>query len=342
MTTRLTRRNFLGTTALGAALSMTGSVSSLFADEAAGKSYKTTLYKAFIAGEPTPEACKAHAEAGFNGLEVTNWNATADQIKANRKIAEDYGLRVHSIMRGWANLNAEDEAARKESVESIKTAIRTAALYGADAILLVPCKVGGFEWKEGEPRIPNPKDFQIEFDPATCRVNKVVEGDNAPFADYIHLQNRATELTFQALQDVIPTAAYEGVTVALENVWNNLWVKPEFYAAFVNMFDDLWIKSYFDLGNHAKYADPCDWLRAIGKNNLAKLHIKDFRVDPAKDNTGLDGFVGLGTGTIDWVAVRNAIDEVGYNGWVSYEEGAYSPAEYGRRLDQFFGGVKIG
>lgn len=307
------------------------------------KNFKTVLFKSFIADSPTPEVCKAHAEAGFQGLEVKSWDASEDQIRKGKQVADDFGLRVHSVMRGWStNLNSEEEGVRRQSLETIRKSIQTAALYGAETVLLVPCVVGWFERRQGDPLVPNPNEFRIEFDPATCQVLKAVEGDNSPYADYIRLQNRATELTFQSLQEVTAAAAYEGVRIGIENVWNNLWVTPELFSAFIALFDSPWVKAYFDLGNHAKYADAEDYLRAIGKRDLCKLHLKEFRVDPTKVNTSLEGFVPFGTGTIDWPSVRETLDEIGYSGWVSYEEEAYSPAEYGRRLDQFFRGERIG
>lgn len=335
--TRLTRRAFLGTTAaLGAAIPMTELTGALFAQEAAAKAYKTKLYKAFIADAPNAENCKAHADAGFEGLEATKWDIEPDEAKKNRKIAEDCGLRVHSVMRGWASLNADDPAERKASAESIKKAIRTAAAYGADAVLVVPCRI--------DAPAPRPWDFQIEFDPSNCRVSKIAAGDNAPYAEYIDLHNKATERTFEALQDVIPVAAYEGVTITLENVWNNLWVKPELAAAFVKMFDNRWVRAYLDLGNHVKYAPPVEWLRTMGPDLITKLHIKDYRLDDetkATTKAEWKGFCGMGHGTVDWVEVRDEIEKLGISSWISYEESNYTPAEYGVIMDDFVNGRKI-
>lgn len=333
---RMTRRDFFGTTAMGAALSMMGT-RSLFADNCGG--FKTKLYKAFICSEPTEDNLKAHAEAGFEGFEVTNWNQTEEEIKAGKKMADDYGLRVHSIMRGWASLDASDEAERKASLETIRIAIRNAALYGADAILLVPGRIGTLDGK-GYP-IPNPGDLHIEFDPETTMISKVVDGDNTPYQPYINEHNRVAQQTFDDLQEVIPTAAYYGVTIALENVWNNLWLLPDIFAAYVKRFNNYWVKAYFDLGNHTKYAPASDWLRALGNEYIAKLHLKEFKIEEGNPNTMFDGFVGFGTGSVDWKAVRKTIDEIGYNGWVSYEENAYDAAGYGKRMDQWIKGEDV-
>ena len=78
---------------------------------------------------------------------------------------------------------------------------------------------------------------------------------------------------------MIPAAEKAGVRIAIENVWNNLWVKPELHANFVASFQSPWVRAYFDIGNHVKYAPPQDWIRTLGKL-LAKCHVKDFKLDP--------------------------------------------------------------
>lgn len=220
--------------------------------------------------------------------------------------------------------------AHKRSRLNLKEVGEVAAAHGASALLLVPGRVGV--------RGPNPAQFNIAFDPKTLRVSAVVRGDNAPFADYIAAQNRATELTSAAMDRLIPVAAREGVIIAHENVWNNLWVLPELAAAFVRSFDSPWVGAYLDLGNHVRYAPTEQWLRAFG-SSIVKLHIKDFKIDRAKENDG--EFVPIGRGSIDWKSVRSVIEEVGYNGWVTVEEKGYADAEYSALMDRFFAGQDL-
>ena len=51
-----------------------------------------------------------------------------------------------------------------------------------------------------------------------------------------------------------------GVVIMIENVWNNLWVKPAIFQHFVASFQNPWIRTYFDIGNHVKYAPPEQWI----------------------------------------------------------------------------------
>jgi hexulose-6-phosphate isomerase len=119
------------------------------------------------------------------------------------------------------------------------------------------------------------------------------------------------------------------VVIALENVWNNLWVKPALYKHFIASFANPWVKSYFDIGNHVKYAPPQDWIKALGPL-IAKVHIKDFQL-----NTDGHGgkFVHPRDGSIDWPVVRRALSDVGYDGWATIEDGGLELAEFSRRLD---------
>ncbi|MDR2849710.1 MAG: sugar phosphate isomerase/epimerase [Verrucomicrobiota bacterium] len=319
----MNRRGFLRLAA-GAGLLAGGAFPARAAE---GSAFKTNLRKALLAQVADDATCERIAKAGFPGLELMNKDVTLEQAAQGRATAQKHGLRIHSFMGGWADFNNADEAKRSASIEDVKRLIRLTAAYGADAILLVPCRAGG--------NLPKPSQFKIDFDPATLRVKTVVEGDNAPFAEYIAVQNRATELTRSAVEELIPVAVEAGVVVALENVWNNLWVQPDFAAALVRSFGHKQVKAYLDLGNSIRYAQTEQWLRALGPQ-IVKMHIKDFKIDREKKNDG--DFVPIGQGSIDWVSVRKVIDEIGYNGWVSIESGGYTDAEHSALMDRFFAG----
>ncbi len=327
-----TRRDFMKTAAFGAgaaALTMNfNGTSSLVNAAEAAKSYKTQLHKAFIVDKITPENMEQLASIGVEGVETTLWDIDVEEAREARKIAEAAGIKIHSVMRAWTNFNVPESA--EADIQSVVRALRAAAAYGASTILLVPCRIGN----PG----PLPWDFNVEFDPTTLMISKVVDGDNAPYAEYIKLHNEATEASYRCLAPTLPVAAYEGVTIGLENVWNNLWCTPELYAAFVKSFDNVWVKAYFDLGNHVKYAKTEDWLRALGKNSIVKLHIKDFLFNKEK---GGGEFIPIGKGSVDWISVRNVIEELEYDGFVTLESGGYSNEQHVKIFENFFNGVNI-
>ncbi len=323
----MNRRNFLKTAAAA------GIVSGLpLASRAAERAaFKTKLQKALIAGVADDATCERIAKAGFPGMELQKKDVTIEQAEQGRLTAEKHGLKIHSFMGGWADLNNADPAARRKSIDDVKRLIQVTAAYGADAILLVPCgRLGGV--------MPKPSQFKIDYDPKTLIVKSVVAGDNAPFAAYIEAQNKATELTRIAVEELIPVAARANVTLALENVWNNLWVLPDFAAGFVRSFNDKQVRAYLDLGNSIRYVQTEAWLRALNKT-IVKLHIKDFKIDREKNNDG--DFVPIGQGSIDWKSVRAVIDEIGYNGWVTIESGGFTDSEHSALMDRFFAGMGV-
>ena len=334
MSRNLSRRRFLGTSAAVTAGMFAVSHMSFPvapAQEPAAGSFKTHLWKAAICGEPTDALFGPLVEAGFNGVETTLWDTTPQKAVAARRIAARHGMRIHSVMRGWAEFNHTDDAARQKTIDDTAHAIRVAAAYGADTILLVPCRVGGMA-------MPAPWDFEIDFDPETLMVNKVVAGDNSPYKDYIEAQNRSTKMSVEAINSLIPLAAELGVVIALENVWNNLWVLPEFFAAFVRSFDNIWVRTYLDLGNHFRYRKTEDWVMACG-TTIIKTHCKDFLYNQERPNGG--DWKHLHEGSINWPEVRKCLDAVNYNGWMTDETGAPTDAELARRMDAIIAGKKL-
>jgi L-ribulose-5-phosphate 3-epimerase len=315
MNNTFTRRQFIKGTAAAGLLSL------MPHSPATAAPFRYRIRKAMIVAEVTPQAMEPLKEAGFEGVETTHV-CSESEAKKGRAVAEKLGMKVHSVLRGWMDFNSSDPGKVEDSIEKTRYSLRAAKAYGADAILLVPCRV------EGIP-MPEAWDFKIDFDSKTGHVTRVVAGDNEPFATYIKAQNKATDMTKAAVEKIIPLAEELKVIIAIENVWNNLWVKPDLFRHFIASFSHPWVKAYFDIGNHVKYAPPQDWVRALGPL-IVKLHVKDFKLNP--DGHG-GKFVHPRDGSIDWPAVRRALDEVGYDGWGTIEDKGLPLAEFNRRFD---------
>jgi L-ribulose-5-phosphate 3-epimerase len=195
-------------------------------------------------------------------------------------------------------------------------------------VLLVPCRIGGMP-------MPEAWEFEIEFDEQTGMVRKVAAGDNAKYQEYIDAHNHATKTSTEAVKRLIPVAEKTGVVIALENVWNNLWVKPAIFKNFVASFDSPWVQAYFDIGNHVKYAPAEEWIRELGKL-IVKCHVKDFQLNP--DGRG-GRFVDIRDGSVDWPVVRQALDDIGYSDFMTIEgSGGLSLEERSKRLDLIIAG----
>jgi len=312
----LSRRNFLLASASTAALAL--------ARPGWAAEDKKTLHKALI-GTPTKQVLEAWKAVGFEGIEATNWQASPQEAEAARKLAESLGMRIHSVLFGWAEMNA-GPAGMEKNLSQIRTALRAAQAFGADALLLVPCRIGGM-------KIPRPRDFDIRFDETTGHLRQVVAGDNTPYQEYMEAHNQAVDASREGVKRLIPDAEKSGVIIALENVWNNLWVKPDLFAHFVASFNSRWVQAYFDIGNHVKYAPPEQWIRTLGKL-IVKCHVKDFRLSAV----GEGDFCEIREGSVNWPAVRKALDEIGYSGWLTIEDANLPLAELSKRLDRIIAG----
>lgn len=298
------------------------------ASQKAKKTFKTSLYKSLVCGRPDATLFEKAVAIGIHGFEASKLDITAAEARSLRNLADNYGVRVHSSMQR-AKFNSPDETEREQSFQAFSNAIRVASAYGQDTILCVPARI-----KDTGPR---PWEFRLEFDPGTCHLTRVVEGDNAPYREYMTQHNEATDMALKYIERLIPVAASEGVTICLENVWNNLWVCPKLIAAVIDHFNCRWIKSYYDLGNHVKYYRVEEGLRTLGAGRIAKLHIKDFTTDRNEQYGGR--FVPIGRGEIDWISVRDVLEEIGFNGWITVEDiPFYTDAEFSRILQAFFEG----
>ena len=290
--------------------------------------FKTKLRKALIVKKPVENELKRLKEAGFDGVE--SGVMPLSEAMQCRAVAEKLGMKIHSVLRGWAEFNSSDKGRYEGSYAVTEDALRAAQALGADTVLLVPCRLDA-----KRVAIPKPHEFVIEFDQETGHLTRVVAGDNAPYADYLKAHNHASDSSMEAVKRLIPLAEKCGVIIAIENVWNNLWVKPEIFQHFIASFHSPWVRAYFDIGNHVKYAPPEEWILTLGKL-IVKCHVKDFKLSETEPGNGK--FVNIREGSVNWPAVRAALDKIGYNGWLTIEGGNLSEHEHSRRLDLIIAG----
>ncbi len=288
--------------------------------------FKYALKKAVIVGRPTVENLKPIKDAGFDGVE-TNAILPPDEAARSREAAAQVGVSIHSVLRGWASFNSAKPEEVAASWQQSADALRAAKAYGADAVLLVPCRIGGMA-------MPQPWEFKVKFDPATGHLTQVVDGDNAPYQDYLAAHDHAWDTSLAQLKKLAAVADETGVVIAVENVWNNLFVDPYHFAAFIDAVGHPLVQVYFDLGNQVKYGPTPDWVRILGRR-IAKCHVKDFKL---KEDGHGGSFVNIRDGSNDWPAIRRALDAIGYGGWMTIEGGNLSLAEHSQRLGEIIAG----
>lgn len=229
-------------------------------------------------------------DAGFDGVELAldengfvNMGTTkedADKIKA---LAQKYGLELYSVASGlyWKqNYTANSEQVRRNAIEITKKQLQVAAWLGCQSILVVPGSVG------------------IDFEPDS----EIVEYDTA------------YDRCLAALNELKSVAEELKVELCIENVWNKFLLSPLEMRDIIDKVNSPYVGSYFDVGNVLYSGYPEHWIKILNKR-IKKVHFKDYR-----RNVGtLDGFVDLLAGDVDYIAVKKAFDEIGYDGWVTAE-----------------------
>lgn len=121
----------------------------------------------------------------------------------------------------------------------------------------------------------------------------------------------------------LPVAASLGQMILFENVWNQMMYDhdagpeqgPERFVRFVDSFQSPWVGMYYDVGNHWKYGQPAEWIRAFGRR-CVKLDVKGFSRAKNKfvEITGEDD-------DLPWAQVRAALADIGFTGWATAEVG---------------------
>lgn len=245
--------------------------------------------------EPSLEKCMRTAkDLGYEGVEVAldengeiALNSTKEDLLRIKEMAARIGISLYSVASGlyWKySLTANDPAIRQKAIDIVRKQLDTAAVLGCDTILVIPGMVSGLE--------PG--------------------GEIVPY-DIVY------ERAFNTIKELALYAEEKGVTIGLENVWNQFLLSPLEMKTFIDQIGSTHVGAYFDVGNVMKDGYPEQWIHILGKR-IAKVHFKDF-----KRNVGsLDGFVDLLNGDVDYPAVMAALRAVGYDGWVTAEVFPYA------------------
>jgi L-ribulose-5-phosphate 3-epimerase len=117
---------------------------------------------------------------------------------------------------------------------------------------------------------------------------------------------KGTDVVVERLKRVSPKAEKAGVFLSIES-----WLSAEEHMDIINRVGSSALKVYYDVGNSKKAGyDIYKEIRRLG-DNICEFHAKDYK--------GL-----FGKGEIDFVAVRKAMEDINYSGWIQIE-----PTNYG-------------
>jgi hexulose-6-phosphate isomerase len=219
-------------------------------------------------------------EAGFDGVDFDQAGEyTPEQA---RDAVRESGVFVHNAINHahWEKrLTSEKQEERDQGRANIEHCLRVSHAAGGSGVLIV-----------------------------------VGRGDDGP-AEVIEERCR------QEIKKLIPVAAALGQMILVENVGNKMMYdydnppeqSPERFIKFVDSFNSPWVGMYYDLGNHWRYGQPGEWIRAFGRR-CVKMDAKGYSRAKSKgaDITGADD-------DLPWADVRKALDEIGFAGWATAE-----------------------
>ncbi len=231
-------------------------------------------------GKPLPLAdrLKIGAKAGFDGVDLDQAGLyTAEEA---RDAVRETGVFVHNAINHdhWKQrLTSAKEEERAQGRANIEHCLRVSHAAGGSGVLVV-----------------------------------VGRADDGP-------DGVAEERCRQEIKTLLPLAASLGQMILIENVWNKMFYdhdappeqSPDEFIRFVDSFDSPWVGMYYDIGNHWKYGQPGEWIRAFGRR-VVKIDIKGFSRPKSE-------FVDIGEGDVPWGQVREALAEIGFTGWSTAE-----------------------
>jgi len=112
---------------------------------------------------------------------------------------------------------------------------------------------------------------------------------------------KGTDVVISRLKNIAPKAEKAGVTLGIES-----WLSAQQHKDIVERVGSPAVKVYYDVANsHKAGYDIYQEIRQLDKL-ICEFHLKDY-----------DGLYGKGS--IDFVKVRAAIDDIGYRGWLVME-----------------------
>lgn len=245
---------------------------------------------------PVAEAMTQAKELGFDAIElcvassgVLTHESTQAECEAILAQANELGIEIASVASGesWTCSPTDDDPAiRSKIVEFTKQGLQVAKWLGTDAYLFVPGAVDVF-FLEGSAVVP-----------------------------YDVCYERAKE----SIQQIVPTAERLGVRLGIENVWNKFLLSPLEMRDFIDSFNSDAVGCYFDAGNVLLTGYPEHWIKILGER-IVRVHVKDFK----KSIGTAEGFGEMLEGDLDFPALKTALAEIGYDGYITAEMLPYQP-----------------
>ena len=239
------------------------------------------------------ECLQLAKDAGFDGIEL-NYDLESDlspksgpkDFQAIRKMSDEIGIAISGLCSFlfWPYpLTSNNPTERMRGMELAGLMTEAAHHLGTDNLLVVPGAVH-MPWREDHE--PTPNDI--------C-------------------DQRAKE----AIKKLLPKAEKLNVHLNMENIFfNGYLLSPDEMIRFVDGFDSEYVHVHFDTGNIMLFQFPEHWIRILG-NRIRNVHLKEF-TKKGTDHS-LESFRPLLDGTTNWPVVMEAFNEIGYDGYLTFE-----------------------
>jgi len=239
------------------------------------------------------ECLQLAKDAGFDGIELNydldndlSPKAGPDEFKRIRGMAAEIGIAISGVCSFlyWPySLTDNDPARRGRGLELAMRMLHAAHALGTDNLLVVPGAVH-IPWRADHTPVPND----------VC-------------------DRRARE----AVAKLVPPAEELGVSLNIENIFfNGYLMTPGEMNEFVDSFKSDRVRVHFDTGNIMLFQFPEHWVPILGKR-IKNIHFKEF----SKKGTdhSLESFTLPLYGTTNWPAVMEALEAIGYDGYLTWE-----------------------
>ena len=258
----------------------------------------SSAHSQFVRKMPTEDAINLMADAGFDAIdfsfhvseeyygEHTDGEAGKQKFLEWRALAESRGL-VFNQAHAPEGSSYRDMDRTVRRFHDIRRAIRNASYLGIPIIVVHPVQ-------------------HLQY----CESG---------------VPEQLFEWNMQFYNALKPYCEEYGVKVAVENMWqqpngiidHSTCSRPEEFVRYIDTLNSEWFVACLDIG-HAPIVkvDPCELIRALGKDRLKALHVHD--VDGKDDLHTLPYF-----SKINGDSVCAALKEIGYEGDLTFEAGAF-------------------
>jgi L-ribulose-5-phosphate 3-epimerase len=239
------------------------------------------------------ECMQLAKNAGFDGIELNydldndlSPKASAKEFAAIRKMADEIGIQISGLCSFlfWPfPLSSNDPAKRSRGIELANKIGEAAGHMGVENVLVVPGAVH-IPWRDDHEPVPN---------------------------------DICDQRAKNAIGELLKGAEKNKVYLNIENIFfNGYLMTPMEMNQFVDSFGSPRVRVHFDTGNISMFQHAEHWIPILGERTK-NVHLKEF----TKKGTdySLETFRPLLDGTTNWPAVTEALEKVGYDGFLTFE-----------------------